>query len=87
MRDLNLDTFSETIQTRTPSMAAIEMMLEELGLINIWGLLHPQKRDYTFFSHLHATYSNYLLVSRAVENQVLSATTGYMALTDHSYIP
>lgn len=32
-------------------------MLKELGLIDVWRVLHPGQKDYTHFSHPHTSYS------------------------------
>ena len=41
------------------------MLSEELGIVDIWRLLHPNEKDFTFFSHPHSSYSriDYFLLS------------------------
>lgn len=89
VRDLKLDRSSQSNQSSyngSASMIAIELMMKELGLVDIWRLLHPHERDYTFFSHPHTTYSriDYFLLSGALVNQVVGATIGNIVVTDHA---
>lgn len=86
VRDIYLDKSSRPRQINDPSHAAIDVMSEELGLIDIWRLFHPQEKDYTFFSHPHSTYSriDYFLISRSLVNQILNATIGNIFLTDRA---
>lgn len=49
VRDVFLDRSSRPRQLNDPVCVAVDVMLEELGLVDIWRLLHPQERDYTFF--------------------------------------
>lgn len=86
VRDWVLDKSSQLNRVNSTSMTAIDRMMEELGLIDIWRLLHPSERDYTFFSHPHAAYSriDYFLISKALVDQVQGATIGNIAMTDHA---
>ena len=67
-------------------MRCIDVMMEDLGLVDVWRLLYPQERDYTFFSNPHSAYSriDYFLISRSLVRQTLSATVGNIVLTDHA---
>lgn len=35
----------------------LRQVCTSLGLVDTWRLVNPLGRDYTFYSHLHSTYS------------------------------
>lgn len=86
VRDMYLDKSSQPRPVNDPACAAVDVMMEDLGLVDVWKLFHPQEKDYTFFSHPHSTYSriDYLLISHLLVSQTLSATIGNIVLTDHA---
>ena len=86
VRDVFLDKSSQPRPVHDPACAAVDVMMEELGLADVWRLLYPQEIDYTFYSHPHSTYSriDYFLISRSLVSQTLSATIGNIVLTDHA---
>uniref|UniRef100_A0A3P9DFP2 Reverse transcriptase domain-containing protein n=1 Tax=Maylandia zebra TaxID=106582 RepID=A0A3P9DFP2_9CICH len=88
VRDVLLDKSSCTGLSKDPTNAAVDVMSEELSLVDIWRLLHPQERDYTFFSHPHSTYSriDYFLVSRSLASQTIGSSIGNIAISDHAPI-
>jgi len=65
---------------------AIDTMVDECGLIDIWRTLHPLEKDFTFFSHPHGSYSrtDYILISKQLVSQVQSASIGNIVLSDHA---
>ena len=48
------------------SQLAIDTVSEELGLVDVCRLMHPQERESNFFSNPHASYSRivYFLISK-----------------------
>ena len=65
VRDVYLDKSSQPRPVNDPACAAVDVMIEDLGLVDVWRLLYPQEKDYTFFSNPHSTYSriDYFLIS------------------------
>merc|ERR1711888_350851 len=52
---------------------AIHMLAEDLGLVDIWRLVNPREREYTFYSHCHKSHSRidfFLVASSLVESVV-----------------
>lgn len=66
------------------SMIAIDTISEELGLVDIWRLMHPQQGEYTFFSNPHA-YSriDYFLISKQLVPMVEQTSVDNIVITDH----
>uniref|UniRef100_H3AQN9 Endonuclease/exonuclease/phosphatase domain-containing protein n=1 Tax=Latimeria chalumnae TaxID=7897 RepID=H3AQN9_LATCH len=58
----------------------------EIGLIDVWRPLHPERRDYTFFSIAHNSYCrlDFFLVSQVVALESLSVEIHGRVLSDHS---
>ena len=61
---------------------------KDLDLYDIWRVLHPLDKDYTFFSIPHQVFSriDYFLSSRAVLSRILNCTINTKFLSDHSPI-
>lgn len=66
----------------------IRDLLHSHRLVDIWRILHPQERDYTFFSAVHGSYSriDLFLVPHATIPLVSRAQIGHIALSDHAPI-
>lgn len=64
----------------------IKLMMKELGLSDIWRELNPNKKDFTFFSHPHLTYSrlDYYLMFQKDMYRVTNCSIGTMDLSDHA---
>lgn len=84
--DTLLDKSSQSRTISNKGSLAIDILLDELGLVDIWRVLHPQEREYTFYSHPHSTYSriDYFLISNALVNQVADSMIGNIVLSDHA---
>ena len=86
VRDLALDK-SKVADTRLvyKSQIAIDVFEEELGLVDIWRILHPQDREYTFYSNPHASYLriDHFLMSKQLVSTTVTAF-GNTVLSDHA---
>ena len=87
VRDPALDK-SRGTNTRSihKSQLAIDVLEDELGLVAIWRTLHPQEREYTFYSNPHSLYSriDYFLISKQLVSTVIAASVGNIVLSDHA---
>lgn len=43
--------------TESKSASYIQSFLSDFGILDLWRFLHPQDRQYSFFSHAHRSYS------------------------------
>lgn len=89
VRDPALDK-SKVANTKSvyKSQVAIEVLEEELGLVDIWRVLHPQEREYTFYSNPHASYSriDYFLISKQLVSTTVTASIGNIVLSDNALV-
>lgn len=68
--------------------AAIRMLIEDNSLINVWQLVNLRKREYTFYSHCHRSYSriDIILISQSLANAVTTnSIINTISLSDHLY--
>jgi len=64
----------------------IKLMLDDLGLLDIWRELNPNIKDYTFYSHPHSVYSrldDFFMFQRDL-HRVLNCDIGTRDLSDHA---
>lgn len=67
---------------------AIQLLMKDLGLTDIWRLVNPREREYTFYSHRHKSHSrfDYFLISKDLVESVSDCSIGTIALTDHAAV-
>lgn len=67
---------------------AIHSLQEDLSLIDIWRLVNPREREYSFYSHSHKTYSriDFFLISHSLVDKVIDCNIGVIAITDHALV-
>ena len=59
--------------------------MKEIGLIDVWRELNPQKKDYTFFSNPHSRIDYFFTFNKEL-HRVVDCSMGTMDLSDHSPI-
>lgn len=90
--DLNcyLDPYLDRLSSRPPSNIASVPILNNLvksrNLVDIWRIQHPTQKDYSFFSHVHKSYSriDYFLVDTQLIPHVTNAKYHNILISDHS---
>ena len=84
--DPELDRSSTKSATRSKSASYIQSFLSECGISDIWRSLHPTDRTYSFFSHVHHTYTriDHLFVDDRIAPQVGSCDYQSIVISDHA---
>ena len=62
--------------------------LDNNNLLDIWRTLHPNKRDYTFYSHPQKSYSriDFLLTSNSSMDRVITCNINEIIISDHAIV-
>lgn len=86
--DVFLDKSGISVPNANKTQEAIKSLCKDTGLLDVWRLLNPSARDYTFFSNRHSVYSriDYFLLSHSLIESVGNCSIGTIALTDHAPI-
>ncbi|KAM5151827.1 otoancorin [Mantella aurantiaca] len=66
----------------------LSRFLSRAGLVDVWRILHPNERDFTYFSPVHTTYNRLdrLYVSQHALTMSPEATIGSILWSDHAPI-
>lgn len=65
----------------------LKNMCKVFGLVDIWRLLNPDGRDYTFYSAPHQMYSriDYFLISKSFVS-FSTCSVGSIVISDHAWV-
>lgn len=55
--DNRLDRSAQTSQSPTATSTVLNNLMTSTNLVDIWRLVHPMGRDYSFFSQMHKSFS------------------------------
>jgi len=68
------------------SASYLQSFLEEYGISDIWRFLHPNDRQYSFFSHAHHSYSriDYFFIDNKLITDVRSCEYHTIVISDHA---
>ncbi|XDV28526.1 hypothetical protein PO909_031812 [Leuciscus waleckii] len=85
--DPNIDV-SPPQSTRSKKSIKTGEFCKDLDLYDVWRVLHPLDKDYTFFSIPHQVFSriDYFLSSRTVLGRIMDSMAETKVLSDHSPI-
>lgn len=83
-----LDRSSPKPGTMSRSASFIQNFLSNYGISDVWRYLHPHKREYSFFSHVHHTFSriDYFLIDNQLLPSVSSCDYQSIVISDHAPI-
>lgn len=83
-----LDCSRNTMEIK-PLIKKVNGLLKEMGIIDVWRELNPKTRDYSHYSHPHATYSRidyFFTFFKKDLHLVQHCELGTMDISDHSPI-
>lgn len=83
---LNPNLDSSKNSKLTPLHKKIKIVMNELGIVDLWRDLYPTGRDYTFYSNPHDVYSriDYFFVLKRDRHRVQTCDIGTIDLSDHA---
>lgn len=84
--DANLDRSSTTNYSLSNMSIALAKNTQELGLYETWRTIHPNDRDFSFYSPVHNTYSriDFFFVSSSFVSKISKCVYLARILSDHS---
>uniref|UniRef100_A0A669DGZ9 Reverse transcriptase domain-containing protein n=1 Tax=Oreochromis niloticus TaxID=8128 RepID=A0A669DGZ9_ORENI len=91
--DLNLGLNEEMDRLNTTgtqrnwqSTNIIKQYMSDFGLCDAWRSLHPNSKEYSFFSHVHHSYSrlDYFLISSSLLSDISDTEIHPIAVSDHA---
>ncbi len=86
VKDALVDRSGHPLPADKSLSSAFNELLESLALSDVWRLLNPHSREYTFYSKVHNSYSriDYLLLSNSHVEKVINADIHSTVLLDHA---
>ena len=86
VQDASIDQSPSKLAFTSKKTARLKELCVDLGLFDIWRIINPTARDFTFYSHPHRSFSriDYFLVSREVIDRVKACSIGIRTLSDHN---
>ena len=67
---------------------ATKAWLDDIGMVDVWRVMHPTERDYTYYSSSHLTYARLdrFLVTDRTQHRVSGTDIGVISISDHAPI-
>ncbi|KAL2085077.1 hypothetical protein ACEWY4_018397 [Coilia grayii] len=86
--DMYLDRSCPSNSKQRRSVEILNNICKDLGLVDIWRLLNPSGRDYTFYSSNHLVYTriDYFLISHSLIPYATSCAIGSILVSDHAEV-
>ena len=84
--DPRLDRSSSRTVTPSKMSLALSTFLDQCGCTDPWRVSHPNDRQYSFYSHVHKTYSriDYFFIDKMLLSSVISTEYSPIVNSDHS---
>lgn len=86
VQDASVDQSPSKPAFTSKKAARLKELGADLGLFDVWRIINPTAKDFTFYSHPHQSLSriDYFLVSREVVDRVKACSIGICTLSDHN---
>lgn len=86
--DMVLDRSHPSNSKQRKSVDILVNICRDMGLVEIWRLLNPNGRDYTFYSAHHQVYTriDYFLISHSLIPYTVACSIGSILILDHADI-
>lgn len=84
-----LDPYMDRLSQRPPpvllSVNVLKNLLNSRNLVDIWRLQHPTQKEFSFYSHVHKSYTriDYFLVNSELISNVEDTKCHYILISDH----
>ncbi len=79
-----------SIKPGTPSKMGQSLFtfMDQYGYIDPWRHLHPATRQYSFYSHVHCSFSHidYFIIGKALTPSIISTQYSPISVSDHSAV-
>uniref|UniRef100_A0A674MN32 Endonuclease/exonuclease/phosphatase domain-containing protein n=1 Tax=Takifugu rubripes TaxID=31033 RepID=A0A674MN32_TAKRU len=88
VQDLDLDRSSTSQSSLSKATSMLKFHADQLGLSDPWRTMYPHTKAFSFFSHVHRSYSRiyfFLLDNRLLDN-IQSCEYHSIVISDHSPI-
>lgn len=85
-----LDPYLDRLSSRVPpiikSVDVLNNLMRSVNLVDVWRLQHPTDRDYSFFSHVHKSYTriDFFLIDAKLIPGVLQSKYHSILISDHA---
>lgn len=81
-----LDRSSQRVTGPSKCASLIQMFLQKYGLCDAWRFLHPSARQYSFFSHVHHTFSriDYFFMDKKLLPNLQDSSYESIVISDHA---
>lgn len=88
LMDPVLDHSGAVLRKVSKASVTLQRICKSLGLIDIWRIMNPSGRDYTFFSPVHKTYSriDFFLISKTLSSSAMGCEIGNILISDHAWV-
>lgn len=83
--DPYLDRLSPRVPTTLLSVQTLNNLVKSTNMVDIWRLQHPTERDYSYFSHVHKSYTkiDYFLVDAKLISNIEHTKYHNILISDH----